>query len=45
MRVLKEFPHYLVGRVLVIGRLLRRGSIVRCILIDLDCKLIPSITV
>ena len=29
----KEIPHFLVGRVLVIGRLLRLGSIVHCILV------------
>ena len=29
----KEFPHFLVGRVLVIGRLLRLGNIVYCILV------------
>jgi len=29
----KDFPHFLVGRVLVISRLLRLGSIVHCILV------------
>jgi len=29
----KEIPYFLVGRVLVIGRLLRLGSIVPCILV------------
>jgi hypothetical protein len=29
----REFPHFLVGRVLVIGRLLRLGTIAHCILV------------